>query len=112
MKCLEGFHICAVWGMSDKRPDRNKDRSWTYPRLEDMLKAVSLKSIAHYVDVRRQTIANFIFNQPIHELCVGAVMKRGLLVQPFLVGPANGLEFGAGEGILAPPQPGQGPCSH
>ncbi len=51
MKHLEGFHICAAWQMSGKQPERKKDGSWMYPRLEDVLKAVGLKSIAHYVDV-------------------------------------------------------------
>jgi hypothetical protein len=73
MKRLEGFHIHAAWRMSGKRPERKKDGSWTYLCLEDMLKAVSLKSMAHYVDVQRQTVANFIVNRPIHELCMGAV---------------------------------------
>ena len=51
MKCLEGFHIRTMWPMSGKRPERNKDGSWMYPRSEDGLKAVGLKSIAHYMDV-------------------------------------------------------------
>jgi hypothetical protein len=77
MKCLEGFHIHAAWQMSGKRPEQKEDGSWRYPRSEDVLKAVGLKSIAHYVDVRHQTVANFIVNRPIHELCTGAVRKRG-----------------------------------
>ncbi len=83
MKRLEGFHICAAWQMSGKRPERNVDGSWTYPRSGDVLEAVGLKPIAHYVAIRRQTIANFIVNQPILELCAGAVRKRGLPVRPF-----------------------------
>ncbi len=62
MKRLEGFHICAAWRMSGKRPERNVDGSWTYPRSEKVLEAVGMKSIAHYVDVQRQTVANFIVN--------------------------------------------------
>ncbi len=51
MKRLEGFHIRAAWQMSGNRPERNVDRSWTYPRLEEVPEAVGMKSIAHYVDV-------------------------------------------------------------
>ncbi len=51
-KCLEGFHICAAWRMSGKRPVRKEDGSWTYPRLEDVLQAIGLIPIAHYVGVR------------------------------------------------------------
>ncbi len=62
MKRLEGFHIRATWRMSGKRPEQNVDGSWTYPRSEEVLEAVGMKSIAHYVDVRHQTVANFIVN--------------------------------------------------
>jgi hypothetical protein len=62
MKHLEGFHIRAAWRMSGKRPEWNVDGSWTYPRSADVLEAVGLKPIAHYVAVRQQTIANFIVN--------------------------------------------------
>ena len=48
-----------------------------------MLKAAGLEMILHYMDVCRQTVANFIVNQPIFELCAGAVRKRGSLVRPF-----------------------------
>ncbi len=62
MKHLEGFHIRAAWRMSGKRPERNVDGSWMYPRSEEVLEAVGMKSIVHYVDVQRQTVANFIVN--------------------------------------------------
>ncbi len=52
MKFLESFHICTAWEMLGKRPERKEDGSWMYPRLEDVLKAVGLKPITHYVDVR------------------------------------------------------------
>ncbi len=69
--------------MAGKRPVQNEDGSWTYPRLEEVLLAVGLKTIAHYVDVRHQTVMNFIINWPIYELCVGAVRKRGLPARSF-----------------------------
>ncbi len=60
MKHLEGFHIPATWRMSGKWSEQNKDGSWTYPHSEDVLKAVGLKSIAHYVDMQCQTVANLL----------------------------------------------------
>jgi hypothetical protein len=62
VKQLEGFHICALWRMSGLRPEKKPDGSWLYPRSKDVLEAASLHSIAHYMDVRRQTVANFIVN--------------------------------------------------
>ncbi len=109
MKCLEGFHICAAWQMSGKWPEQNKDGSWTYPCSEDVLKVVGLKSIAHYVDVQCQTVANFIVNQPIHELCAGAVRKRGLPVQPFWWDQPMDLNLAWERGLWPLPNQGRGP---
>ncbi len=83
LKGLEGFHIQAAWQMSGLRPEKKPNGSWTYPCTKEVLKAAGLETISHYMDVRRQTVANFIVNQPIFELCAGAVRKRGLPVRPF-----------------------------
>ncbi len=62
VKRLEGFHIRAAWRMRGMRPEKKPDESWLYPRLKDVLEAAGLQTIAHYTDVRRQTVANFIVN--------------------------------------------------
>jgi hypothetical protein len=64
--------------------------------------AVGLKTITHYIGVCCQTIANFIINQPIYELCAGAVRKRGSPVQPFWWDQPMYLDL-AWEGGLRPP---------
>jgi hypothetical protein len=65
LKCLEGCHIHAACQMAGKRPVRNEDGSWTYPCLEEVLLAVSLKTIAHYMDVHCQTITtSLLIDQP------------------------------------------------
>ena len=51
--------------------------------MVDVLKAAGLQTIAHYMDVRWQTVANFIVNRPIWELCAGAVRRRGSPVRLF-----------------------------
>jgi hypothetical protein len=108
MKLLEGFHIHATWRMSDKRSERKEDGSWTYPHLEDVLKAVALKPIAHYVDVRGQTVANFIVNWPIYELCMGAVRKRGSPIQPFWWDQPMDLDLVQERGLWPLPNQGGG----
>ena len=80
---MQGFHIRAAWRMTGLRPEKNPDGSWSYPRSEDVLDAAGLHTIAHYMDVRRQTVANFIVNRPIWELCAGAVRRRGSSIRPF-----------------------------
>ena len=51
-KRLEGINIRAAWRMSGLRPEKKPDWSWTYPRSADVLKAVGLQTIAHYMDMR------------------------------------------------------------
>jgi hypothetical protein len=78
LKSLEGFNLRAAWRMARKhKPCRQPDRSWTYPETSDVMEEVGLHPIAHYVEVRRQTIARFIVNRPIFECCVGGTRRRG-----------------------------------
>ena len=50
---------------------------WAYPLSEEVLEKAGLHSIGHYIEVRRQTILNFIPDRPIYALCQDAVRKRG-----------------------------------
>ena len=46
-------------------PEKKANGSWSYPCSKDVLEAASLQTIAYYMDVRRQTVPNFIVNRPI-----------------------------------------------
>jgi hypothetical protein len=70
LKLLEGFHIRAAWGMAGKRPMRLLGGTWTYPNSVQVLEDVGLKTVAHYVAVCWQHIANYIVNKPIFTTCV------------------------------------------
>jgi hypothetical protein len=48
--------------MSGMRPERKAKGSWSYSGSKDVFEAAGLQTIAHYMDVRRQTVANFIVN--------------------------------------------------
>ncbi len=61
-----------------------------------------------HVDVRCQTVANFIVNQPIYELCVGAVRKRGSPVRPFWCDHPMDLDLVRERGIQPLSQQGRG----
>jgi hypothetical protein len=56
VKQLEGFHICAAWQMSGLQPEKKPIGSWLYPRSKDVLDAAGLHTIAHYMDVCRQSV--------------------------------------------------------
>jgi hypothetical protein len=65
LKSLEGFHIRATWRGVGKRPQKLPDGTWVYPNSEAVLDEVWLKTIAHYIGVRRQHIASYIVDKPI-----------------------------------------------
>jgi hypothetical protein len=60
LKSLEGFRTQAAHRMAGKMPTRNLDGTWTYPSLKDVLKAIGLRMINHYIGVFWKTIARFI----------------------------------------------------
>jgi hypothetical protein len=77
LKSLEGFHIRAARCMAGKMPTKNPDGTWTYPSSRDVLKAVGLQTINHYIGARWETIACFIVDQPLFALCRDGNRKRG-----------------------------------
>ncbi len=96
--------------MSGMRPKKKPDGSWLYPRSKDVLEAVGLQTITHYIDVRRQTVANFYRKSAnLGTLCRSGE-EEGFTDPTVLVGSADGFRFGKREG-LAPPCAGPcGPC--
>ncbi len=76
LKSLEGFHIRAARHMAGKTPAQNPDRTWTYPSMKDVLKAVGLRTIDHYIGVCWETIARFIVDRPLFVLCRDQEKKR------------------------------------
>jgi hypothetical protein len=46
--------------MAGKRPLKLPDGTWKYPHSAAVLDKIGLKTIAHYIGVRRQHIASYI----------------------------------------------------
>jgi hypothetical protein len=92
------------------RPEKKPNGSWLYPRSKDVLDTAGLHTIAHYMDVRRQTVANFIVNRPIWELCAGAVRRRGSPIRPFWWDQPMDLDLAKERGLLLPVQGPAGPA--
>ena len=76
VKCLEGFHLKAARWMMGMVLTRGDRCAWNYPSSEDVLATAGLHTVKHYIDVRRQTIAAFIMNWPIFDLCQRGARKR------------------------------------
>jgi hypothetical protein len=79
MRVLEGFHVrSAYWMAREHKPRKNNDTGvWRYPSTEEVLAEVGLLTIRQYIEVRRQTIANYIVHWPIFDLCLGEERRRG-----------------------------------
>jgi len=86
--------------MFGMRPEMKANGSWSYPRSKDVLGAAGLQTITHYMDVRRQTVTNFIVNRPIWELCAGAVRRRGSPIRPFWWDQPMDLDLAKERGLL------------
>jgi hypothetical protein len=77
LKSLEGFHVWAARRMAGKMPTKNPDGTWTYPSSRDVLKAVGLQTIDHYIGACQETITRFIVDRPLFALCRDGNRKRG-----------------------------------
>ncbi len=78
MARLEGFHIRAVWRMAQRhKPQQGPRKEWIYPKSEDVLKECGMKTIAEYVQIRRQTIAVYVATRPILQECRQGEQQRG-----------------------------------
>ena len=75
---LEGFHVPAAYRMAKKhRPKRGPNGVWVYPKMVDVLEECGMRSIANYIQVRCQTIAQYVVTRPILTACVGGERRRG-----------------------------------
>jgi hypothetical protein len=102
LKCLEGFHLRVAWRMAGKRPKKLPDGTLTYPNSAAVLDEVRLKTIAHYIGVRRQHIASYIVNKPIFQTCMDGVRRCGSSVHQFWWAQSMDLEMAQAARIAGP----------
>jgi hypothetical protein len=102
LKCLEGFHLRAAWRMAGRRPTKLPDGTWTYPNSAAVLGKVGLKTIAHYIGVRRQHIPSYIVDKPIFQTCMNGVRRRGSGVRQFWWAQSMDLEMAQAACIAGP----------
>jgi hypothetical protein len=78
MAQLEGFHIRAMWSMAQRhKPRQGPQKEWVYPKSEDVLQECGMKTIAEYVQIRRQMIAVYVATRPILQECRQGEQQRG-----------------------------------
>ena len=57
--------------------------TWRYPKTKAVLAAAGLRTILHYVQVRRASIMRWVVDRPILELCRLAERRRGTTPHTF-----------------------------
>jgi hypothetical protein len=78
MARLEGFHIRAAWRMAQThKPWWGLWKEWIYPKSEDVLRECGMKSIAEYIQIRRQRIAVYNATRPFLQECRQGEQQRG-----------------------------------
>jgi hypothetical protein len=88
--------------MAGKRPKKLPDGTWTYPKSAAVLDEVGLKTIAHYIGMRRQHIASYIVDKPIFQSCMDGVRRRGSSVCQFWWAQSIDLETARAARIAGP----------
>jgi len=88
--------------MAGKRSLKLRDGMWTYPNSAEVLDEVGLKTIAHYIGVRRQHIASYIVDKPIFQSCVDGVRRRGSSARQFWWAQSMDLEEARAARIAGP----------
>ena len=85
MQALCGFHIRSTYRMAREHAPRKDPQSgeWHYPSSALALEEVGLHTIEHYVQVRRQTIAAYIVDRPIFELCMDGRRRQGTIPRTY-----------------------------
>ena len=70
LKALSGFHHKVARRLSGCLPRYlpREDR-WSYPPVEEALAKAGMYTLAHYISVRQNTLADTIATRPILELC-------------------------------------------
>ena len=77
-KDLEEFLRQVVWKMEGVEPKFQWDGTWVYPPIGKVLATVGLDDIRVYIARRQNTVAQYIVNCPIMDLCLVAEQDTGL----------------------------------
>lgn len=79
LRCLEGFVYHAACRMAKQHRKRRDQQTgkYIYPATKDVYEEVGLYTVEEYIDRRRQTVANYIRDRPIFDLCMESERQRG-----------------------------------
>ena len=65
-----GFHHRVAHRLMGRQPRKGRDGGWVYPHMEDAITEAGLKDVETYISCRQNTVAQYIANRPIVDLCL------------------------------------------
>ena len=107
LKRLEGFHVRAARRMTGMMPV-SANGLWTYRKKSEVLAAAGLRTIEHYVRVRRARIFLWVMDRPIYQMCQRVVRRCGTPPRTFWWDQPMHLDEAAGRAGLALADEGEG----
>ena len=79
-RALESFQNGAARRITERKPRRRGDGSWTYPPLKEAMREAGLEGIRKAITRRQNTVAQYIATRPILDLCERATQRLGARV--------------------------------
>ena len=76
-RVLVGFHHSMDRRLTGKQPWKGRDRGWVYSPLDDAVAEAGLQKVESYVSRRQKTVAQYIVNRPIVDLCLAEKRMPG-----------------------------------
>jgi hypothetical protein len=78
LTALEGFHRRVAHRLAGRQPYLNRwTGEWIYPPIDKVLEEVGMHSIAHYIEKRQNTVADYVATRPIFDLCQESEWSTG-----------------------------------
>ena len=76
-RVLGGFHHRVAHRLTGQKPQKVCYGGWVYLILEDAMAEAGLQEVETYVSRRQNTVAQYIVNRPIMDLCLVAKWMPG-----------------------------------
>ena len=76
-KRLKGVHTGSSHQMTSKREMQQQDGSWRREGEESVLQAVGMQPLQMYIVRRQATVAEWVTNRPIFEVCTYEIGYEG-----------------------------------
>ena len=79
-KTLGCFHYWVIRHLTGQMSQWNRDRTWSYPPLEEALSEAVMQEVEIYIDHHKNTVAQLIATRPNMGLCLVAARRPGAQV--------------------------------